>query len=113
MIHDRALRCIGQPMFIEKPAPMFAPEIAKRLGCALATFYRNRQRLHLIDKMPRPINQTGRPAFDREGMEAWLTRNDPRRPKAAAANDDALPPPAPNSDAEWRAFLQQHYGPAE
>lgn len=95
------------------PAPMFAREIAGRLGCALATFYRNRPRLHLIDKMPRPMKETGRPAYDRAGMEAWLTRNDPRRPKAAAAND-VLPPPMPNSDAEWREFLHQHYAtPAE
>jgi hypothetical protein len=94
--------------------PMFAIEIAQRLGIALETFYRNRQRYHLIDKMPRPINSTGRPAYDRAGMEAWLTRNDPRRPPAMVAANDAIAQPPPNSDGEWNAFLHQHYRqPAE
>lgn len=94
-------------------APMFAAEIAERLGIALATFYRNRHHYHVVDKMPRPINSTGRPAYDRAGMEAWLTRNDPRRAPAPA--NDPIPPPAPYNDVEWNDFLHKHYSaqPAE
>lgn len=88
--------------------PMHASEIAERLGVTVTTFYKRRQRYHLVDKMPRPINTTGRPAYDRAGMEAWLTRNDPRRPMVQVAND-SIAPPMPNSDGEWNTFLRQRY----
>ncbi|WP_398473376.1 hypothetical protein [Tardiphaga sp.] len=91
---------------------MHAAEVAKRLGVTVATFYRRRPKLHMVDGMPRPITSTGRPSYDRASMEAWLTRNDPRRPPAAA--NDSIAPPMPNSDAEWNRFLRQTYGqPAE
>jgi predicted DNA-binding transcriptional regulator AlpA len=93
--------------------PMKPREIAARLGITIETFYRTRHKLHQIDKMPRPITHLGR-AYDRAGMEAWLTRNDPRRPPAMAAANDAIAPPMPNSDAQWNEFLHRHYGqPAE
>lgn len=93
--------------------PMHAAEIAERLGVVLRTFYKRRERYHLIDKMPRPINSTGRPAYDRASMEAWLTRNDPRRPLVQAAND-SIAPPMPSSDNEWNTYLQRLYTqPAE
>jgi hypothetical protein len=88
--------------------PMFAAEIAARLGLSVKRFYLVRQKLHLIDKMPRPINSVGRPAYDRAGMEAWLTRNDPRLPQVRAAND-ATAPPMPSNDAQWSEFLRRHY----
>jgi len=87
--------------------PMRAAEIAARMGVDPTTFYRNRERYRLIDKMPAPISEVGQPKWDRASMEAWLTRNDPRRPKVIA--NDALPPPMPNTDADWNAFLHQHY----
>lgn len=89
--------------------PMHAAEIAQRMGVALETFYRRRKRYHTLDGMPRPITETGRPAYDRAGMEAWLTRNDPRRPKAMVAANDAIATPLPAGDDEWNAFLHQHY----
>jgi hypothetical protein len=94
--------------------PMHCAEIAERLGVALDTFYKRRHQHTKLDGMPAPIARTGRPAYDRAGMEAWLTRNDPRRPKTVAAND-AIAPPMPNSDGEWNKFLLQHYAqqPAE
>lgn len=91
------------------PKPMFAPEIAQRLGVTVETFYKRRKQYHLCDRMPRPMNSTGRPAYDRAGMEAWFTRNDPRRPPLRPANDiDA--PLMPRNDDEWNGFLHQHYG---
>lgn len=92
--------------------PMHAAEIAQRLGVTVETFYKRRTRYILIDGMPRPMTSTGRPAYERAGMEAWLTRQDPRRPKAPA--NDSIAPPMPNSDAEWNTFLRQYRGqPAE
>jgi hypothetical protein len=89
-------------------APMKSAEIAERLGIAVKTFYVQRHRLHVIDKMPRPISEVGQPKWERNGMEAWLTRNDRRLPQVKAAND-AIAPPMPSNDAEWTAFLHQHY----
>lgn len=92
--------------------PFHAAEVAERLGVGVDRFYKNRERYRLVDGMPPPISRVGRMAWDRAGMEAWLTRNDPRRPKAAA--NDSIAPPMPNTDAEWNAFLRQHRGqPAE
>ncbi|MDF3809293.1 MULTISPECIES: hypothetical protein [Rhodopseudomonas] len=100
---------IWTPEAIERNLPMCAEEIATRLGYKdVNTFYRNRHKLSLIEGMPRPISRTGKQAYDRAGMEAWLTRHDPRRPPAAA--NDAIAPPAPSSDGEWNSFLHQHYG---
>lgn len=92
--------------------PMRIAEIAERLGVTPSTFRRNRARYQVIDKMPRPIAETGHPRYDRAQMEAWLRRNDPRLPQLKAANDP-LPPATPASDEQWRAFLHQHYQPAE
>ncbi|MBP1296648.1 hypothetical protein [Bradyrhizobium elkanii] len=97
-------RAIGEPMHCR--------EIAERLGVHLQTFYKNRERYHLLDKMPRPITTGGHPRYDRAMMEAWFRRNDPRLPQLKVANDP-LPPPTPASDEQWRAFLHQHYQPAE
>lgn len=92
--------------------PMKIAEIAARLGVDASTFRRNRERYHVIDRMPRPISTTGHPRYDRAMMEAWLRRNDPRLPQIKVANDP-LPPPTPASDEQWRAYLHQHYQPAE
>jgi predicted DNA-binding transcriptional regulator AlpA len=88
--------------------PMYAPEIAGRLGVGVDRFYKNRERYRMIDGMPQPISTIGRMAWDRAGMEAWLTRHDPRRPKIIA--NDAIAPPQPHADGEWNQFLHQHYG---
>jgi hypothetical protein len=90
--------------------PMTAPDIAERLGITVDTFYRKRHALHQIDKMPRPICETGRPRYERAGMEAWLTRHHPQRPQTAPANDVA-PAPDPASDQEHRARLRAAYAP--
>jgi hypothetical protein len=92
--------------------PMFASEVARRIGVTLDTFYKNREKYRLVDGMPAPISRVGRMAWDRAGMEAWLTRNDPRRPRNLRAANDAIAPPMPNSDAEWSDFLHRHYLPA-
>ena len=89
-----------------KSEPMKPAEIARRLGVTIGTFYRNRKRYMIVYRMPAPMTSQSR-AYDRASMEAWLTRNDPRRPKAAA--NDAVAPPMPNSDAERRDFLHRHY----
>lgn len=91
------------------PKPMHAAEIAQRIGVTLDTFYKRRTRYHMIDGMPRPINSTGRPAYDRAGMEAWLTRFHPLRPAAPA--NDPLPHPAPAAIDEHRVLLARAYPP--
>jgi hypothetical protein len=94
--------------------PFTSSEVAERLGVTVKTFYRMRHRYHAIDRMPRPISEAGKPTWERAGMEAWLTRNDPRLPQVRAAND-ALPPPMPSNDVQWSEFLRRHYAgqPAE
>jgi hypothetical protein len=94
--------------------PFTSAEIAERLGITRKTFYIRRHRLHVVDKMPRPISEVGKPKWDRAGMEAWLTRNDPRLPQVRAAND-AIAPPMPSNDVQWSEFLRRHYAgqPAE
>ncbi|OKO67649.1 hypothetical protein AC629_42590, partial [Bradyrhizobium sp. NAS80.1] len=98
------------PMINNKP--MFAPEIAERLGITKERFYLNRQKYHMIDKMPRPMNSTGRPAYDRASMEAWFSRHHPLRQQRPA--NDITAPLQPHNDEEWRDFLHKHYAqPAE
>lgn len=92
--------------------PMFAAELAKRIGVSLDRFYKNREKYRMVDGMPAPISNAGKMAWDRAGMEAWLTRNDPRRPQRLVAANDSIAPPMPNSDAEWNDFLRQHYAPS-
>lgn len=94
------------PMIV---GPMHCAEIAQRLGVSLDTFYKNRSRYSEQDGMPYPISRVGRPAYERSGIEAWLTRNDPRRPPAAA--NDAVPIPDAFSDDEHRARLAAAYAP--
>lgn len=89
--------------------PFTAQEVATRLGYRnVRTLYRNEAKL-LAAGMPASTNPCGKRAYDRAGMEAWLTRNDPRRPKHLQAANDLAPPPMPNTDGEWNAFLHQHY----
>jgi hypothetical protein len=92
--------------------PMYVPEIAARMGVSTETFYKNRERYRVIDGMPERISRVGRMAWERNGMEAWLTRNDPRRPRGMVAANDSIAPPMPNSDAEWNKFLHNHYAPS-
>ncbi|MGY3392973.1 putative DNA-binding transcriptional regulator AlpA [Bradyrhizobium sp. USDA 3311] len=91
--------------------PMTSRDVAERLGITVETFYLNRQRYHLVDKMPRPLSESGRHKFDRASMEAWLTRHHPQRAPTPA--NDPAPPPMPNNDAEWSDFLHRHYAPAQ
>ena len=98
----------GEVVMAAITRPMFAAEIAERLGLTVKRFHLVRHRLHQVDRMPRPINSVGRPAYDRVSMEAWLTRHDPRLPQVRAAND-AIPPPMPSSDEQWTEFLHRHY----
>lgn len=91
--------------------PMHAAEIAARLGVSTETFYRRRKQ-YLDAGMPASITSVGRMAWERAGMEAWLTRNDPRRPRRLVAANDSIAPPMPNSDAEWNEFLRAHYAPS-
>lgn len=88
--------------------PMRPTEIAQRMGLAVATFMKRRHQYEKCDGMPGAITRTGKVTYDRAGMEAWLTRHDPRRPKGHA--NDAIAPPMPNTDNEWNRFLHQHYG---
>jgi hypothetical protein len=90
-------------------APMTARDVAARLGVTIETFYFNRQRYHLVDKMPRPLNATGRQKYDRASMEAWFSRHHPLAPARPA--NDIVSPPRPNNDEEWRDFLHKHYQP--
>lgn len=89
--------------------PMHCAEIAERLGVSLDTFYKNRCRYSQCDGMPHPISRIGRPAYERTGMEDWLTRHDPRRPPAPA--NDPMPMPDPSTDEEHRARLAAAYAP--
>lgn len=90
------------------PSPFTAQEVAARLGYQhVSTFYRNERKL-IAAGMPASTNPCGKRAYDRAGMEAWLTRHDSRRPKTIA--NDPIAPPMPNSDREWNSFLLEHYG---
>lgn len=86
--------------------PFSAADVALRLGISVDRFYRIEAKLIAEQQMP-ASTKPGKRAYDRAAMEAWLTRNDPRRPKAAA--NDPLPPPMPRSDGEWNDFLRRHY----
>ncbi|NUU41412.1 hypothetical protein [Tardiphaga robiniae] len=89
--------------------PMTCAEIAQRLGMSLDNFYKSRGRLHQVDKMPRPLNERGKAAYDRASMEAWFTRDHPMRPPAPA--NDPLPAPEPSTDEEHRIRLARAYAP--
>lgn len=92
--------------------PMHAAEIAQRLGVTTDTFYKNREKYRLIDGMPAPIANVGRMAWDRDSMEVWLRRHDPRLPKTPT--NDIVAPLQPHNDEQWNAYLHQQYGqPAE
>lgn len=89
--------------------PFSAREVASRLGYrSVGTLYRNEAKL-IAAGMPASTNPCGKRAYDRAAMEAWLTRNDPRRPRQMCAANDVSQPPMPSSDAEWNTFLHQHY----
>lgn len=93
------------------PNPYTAAEVAAAIGITLDTFYRTRQWRHDHEALPRPISERGKLAFERGGMDAWLTRHHPLRAKALPANDlFAVPEPA--SDAEHRARLAAAYAPS-
>lgn len=87
--------------------PMFSQEIAVRIGVTAATFRRNRNK-YLSAGMPAPICDAGRPAWERSGMEAWLTRHHPHRPPPPA--NDVAAPPCPVTDTEHRLLLATAYG---
>ncbi len=89
--------------------PMTCAEIAQRLGMSLDNFYKSRGRLHQVDKMPRPLNERGKAAYDRASMEAWFSRHNPMRPPAPA-NDPVTPPDAATED-EHRLRLARAYAP--
>jgi hypothetical protein len=91
--------------------PFTAREVAQRLGITVETFYLRRQHYHQIDKMPRPLSESGRQKYDRASMEAWFSRHHPHAQRRPA--NDAAPPPMPSNDAEWSDFLHRHYAPAE
>lgn len=92
--------------------PMPTAELARRIGVTVQTFWKNRQRYQLIDRMPPALTSAHR-AWDRATIEAWLQRHHPARPAARPAND-AAPLPPPGNDAEWQGYLASHYGvPAE
>ncbi|EKS26715.1 hypothetical protein [Afipia felis] len=85
-------------------------DIADRLGISLDTFYRRRERLERDDGMPRPLCSGGRHAYEKTGMDAWLTRFHPYRPPPAA--NDVCAPLVPMTDEEHRGRLLRAYGSA-
>lgn len=89
--------------------PMRVPELAMRLGISVETFYRNRKLYEAQDGMPKPLSARGRHAYERAGMEAWLTRHHPLRPQVPA-NDVSIVPD-PTSEDEHRARLRAAYAP--
>lgn len=88
--------------------PYSAQHVAEAIGVSVDTFYRTRQLRHERDKLPSPICEHGRLAWEPAGFDAWLTRHHPLRPKAAPANDLEAPI-APTSDDEARAALHNYY----
>lgn len=91
--------------------PMNSREVASRIGVSLDCFYKNRERYRMIDGMPAPISGHGRMAWERTGMEAWLTRHHPMRPPMPA-NDPVRPPDAATDD-EHRLRLARAYAPIQ
>lgn len=88
--------------------PYTSRNVAALLGMSVARFYLRRRHLELIDKMPPPIASSGRHAWHRASVDAWLMRHHPNH-RGAIANDNA-PLPAPSSVAEHRADLHRIYG---
>lgn len=85
-----------------------ARDVATALDMTLATFYRRRRKLELVDRMPKPLCSGGRHRYDRASFDAWLTRFHPNRPPAPANDPEA--PLVPASDEDWRARLAAAYG---
>lgn len=91
------------------PKPMFADELAARLGIAKDTLYRNRAKYQDHHGMPAPIVDTGRLAWERTGIEIWLTRHDPRRPRSPVVANDLEAPLVPATREERLAALHDYY----
>ncbi len=89
--------------------PYSAIDIAEAIGISLDTLYRTRQLRHDRDRLPRPINETGRLKWERTGFDAWLTRHHPARPPRPANDASIMPEPA--SIEESRARLARAYAP--
>lgn len=90
--------------------PYTSRDVAERLGVSVERFYLRRRHLELIDKMPPPIASSGRHAWHRGSMDAWLERHHPNH-RGAIANDNA-PLPAPVTIDEHREHLHRVYGAA-
>ncbi len=91
------------------PTCYYAADVASLLGHGLDWFYRHKQRL-IAAGMPGPIVPFGRLRFDRQAMDAWINRHDPRRQQLPPAANDERPMPPPSSATEWRNFLRSTYG---
>lgn len=87
--------------------PVFAPELAARLGYSPDYFRRHLDRFVIEQRMPTPLPALGWKRWDRQKIEAWLEgRSAPR-----AANDAAPLAPIADDDIEGqRAAFHREYG---
>lgn len=90
--------------------PYDANHVAAALGICRTTLYRTLDERCTRDGLPRPLSGRGRLKWEPAGFDAWLTRNDPRRPSAPA--NDITAPLAPATIEEYRARFAREYGSA-
>lgn len=90
------------------PSTYDAKHVAAAIGICPTTLYRTMETRHTRDGLPRPISGRGRLKWEPAGFDAWLTRNDPRRPPAPA--NDPVAPLAPATIEEHRLRFAREYG---
>ena len=90
------------------PSTYDAKHVAEAIGVTVTTLYRTREERHTRDRLPRPLGERGRLKWEPAGFDAWLRRNDPRRPPAPA--NDPVAPLAPSTIEEHRLRFAREYG---
>lgn len=83
-----------------------AKEVARKLRLSPTHFYAQREQLHTLDQMPRPVTSSRHMRFEKSGIDCWLLRHHPYAPKQPPAND-LLPRPLELEDE--RAELAREY----